>query len=263
MTKHMKIGIVSLFSSVLAANLSAAPIAINDPSFESLGSLNSGFQTCVAIATFQAKGCRTTNNVGAEWTGSFTGGAAAAFQFGVVTPYLTGDPSLVGSAAAYIHGAAHPGPDVPGSDYAFASLKNTNTSVDLSQALAATLQLNTVYTLKVAVGFRAQAALAPAYSVILGTTSGAVLASTGAVALTAGQWTDVTVSYAAIANDPNANQNLRIILRGLSSIETGFDNVRLDAVEAVAPVPEPATMSLIGGSLLGLAAYARKRAARA
>ncbi len=267
MTKQMKIGIVSLFSSVLAANLSAAPIGITNASFDDLGDLNNPNPalTCVAPGVHQNKGCRTDNNMGGGWVGS-SNGSQDGFRFGVLTPYLEGDTRLTGAVpqAAYDVGAQD------GTNYAWSRIQGTNTQVDLTNMLSAVLQLNMSYTLRVRVGVRNQALSVPDFSIMFGTANGAVLAQSSAngpvLPNNAGQWKEVTVNWTQLANDPNVGSHLRIILRNTGSIanvELGFDNVRLDAVEAAAPVPEPATMSLIGGSLLGLLAYSRKRASKA
>ncbi len=261
MTKSIKVGIVALFSPVLAANLCASSIGIVNPSFESLGNLNNGYLTCASIAVFQAKGCRTDENPGTGWIGSFAGGADNTMQFGVTSPYLTGDLSLTGLDPSYVTGVKDPGPNVAGGSYGYVALRGAgatlNTQVDLTQTLTGVfLELNLDYILRVSVGYRAQAATPTAYSVILGTTTGGELAS-NSVALTPGQWTDVAVVYSSGASNARAGQTLTITLRGLSTVETGFDNVRLDAA-----VPEPGTVFLLGGSLLGLWAYRRKRASK-
>jgi hypothetical protein len=120
------------------------------------------------------------------------------------------------------------------------------------------------YTLTVAVGFRQQAGSVPTYSILLGTTNdpNLAIASTPLVLADRGKWTDVTLMYTHLVNDANVGSNLKITLKGLSTVETGFDNVRLDGTSNPV-VPEPATMSLLGGSLLALIAYRRKRAQKA
>ncbi|MSV27517.1 MAG: PEP-CTERM sorting domain-containing protein [Bryobacterales bacterium] len=270
MTKQLKIGIVSLFSSVLVANLSAASIDITNASFEFLGDLNNANPslTCVFPGVFQNKGCRTDNIVGTGWVGS-SNGSGDGFRFGVLTPYLEGDTRLTGAVpkAAYIVGAQD------GLNYGYSRIQGTNTQVDLTNTLSAALQLNMSYTLRVMVGVRNQAASVPMFSIMLGTANGSILASSSAggpvLPDDKGTWKEVTLNWTQLASDQNVGSNLRIILRNTgpnANVELGFDNVRLDGVEAAsAPsaVPEPATMSLLGGSLLGLLAYGRKRASKA
>ena len=141
-------------------------------------------------------------------------------------------------------------PGIPdGVNYAY-----TNGTGYLSQTLATTLQINTVYTLTVAVGDRKDLT-APGYGIELwaGTT---LIASdyhtdSGNSLPANGTWKDVVASYTSSASDPNAGQSLQIRLRGYG-VQTNYDNVRLDGTL----VPEPSS-ALLGG--LGLLLMLRRR----
>ena len=120
------------------------------------------------------------------------------------------------------------------------------------QALTATAQANTLYTLTMLVGNRLDAPFA-GYQAELWA-GGTMLAQDNSSQLpTDGQFLLSTVQYFVAAGDAAAGSALEIRFRSLG-YQTVFDDVRLDATERV---PEPALLALLG--LGAAAAVQRKR----
>ena len=72
-----------------------------------------------------------------------------------------------------------------------------------------------------------------------------------------GTWSDWTATYTASGAD--AGKTLTILLSATDA-QGDFDNVRLDESSPAAPVPEPASLTLLGTAVVGF--IARKRRAR-
>ena len=132
---------------------------------------------------------------------------------------------------------------VPGGDQVAWSNGGT-----FSQTLSATLQSDTSYTLTVAVGAQLYAPFA-GYQVALYAGS-TLLGSESSLSPAPGTFLTSTLIFTSASSDPSAGQPLRIELSSSSGFQTDFDTVSLDAAAASAPVPEPATLSLLGMGLL-------------
>jgi hypothetical protein len=132
---------------------------------------------------------------------------------------------------------------------------------DISQILASVLTAGTTYTLQA--DFLARIDCCGSFATQLSLLAGStVLATFNGSALSTGAIRTDSLSYTALAGDPNIGQALEIrIGTGASTGVTPqlvVDNVRLDA----SVVPEPATVGLIGMGLLFSAVLARRQKAR-
>lgn len=129
------------------------------------------------------------------------------------------------------------------------------------QVLSNTFQRNMVYTFSMMVGHRLDLGFGGyklelrAGNVFNAVTPVATL--TGAVDPGAGNWGSRTLTYTTGAAGPEIGQNI-LISFGSNGIQTNFDL----ATGTVDPVPEPATLGLIGASLIGfsLSRFSRRAA---
>lgn len=206
----------------IASAVQAAPITIVNPSFED---------------PIQADGV-FTNKIATGWAVD-AGGTNA---WGVKNPVAT---EITGAAG---NNLLDP---VGGEGINYLYLNSGQTS----QVLAATLQNNTQYDLTVAVARRLETSRLDVNDyyirLLAGNTVIAELVNGDTTLLTAGVFTDQTISYTSSANDPLAGQALKIVLGRVGahvSTRLGMDKVRLNATE----IPEPATLSLLGLGLLGI-----------
>ena len=119
------------------------------------------------------------------------------------------------------------------------------------------IEANNTFTLSLDIGNRSDVDF-PDYEVSLmayGPTD-TVLASSGALIPGEGLFSTLTLSYTALLGDLNLGKYLGIeIWTGGNQLD--FDAVRLSNDQN--PVPEPASMLLLGTGLLGLAGYGRKK----
>jgi hypothetical protein len=123
----------------------------------------------------------------------------------------------------------------------------------LEQTLADVLTANTNYTLTV----DAAALQSGGHSTIELLAGGNILTSTLATPAFR-EWNPVTVSYTALAGDPNLGGALGIRFVGTGSAdEVDLDNVRLAA--APTAVPEPGSLTLCLGAGLAGGCYAFRR----
>jgi hypothetical protein len=153
--------------------------------------------------------------------------------------------------------AQYPGGVPEGDHIAF----HHNTSVPVSQVLADALTAGTTYTLQVDVGNRLDLS-STGYSI--GLYAGGVLLAQDASSIVPpdGGFSTASVVYEALAGNPLLGQLLEIRL-GSGGTGIDFDNVRLDAEDSFAPVPEPNVALLMAAGLGGLALHTRRAARRA
>lgn len=138
-----------------------------------------------------------------------------------------------------------------GNQFAYVNVfpENPNPSSGIFQDLGA-LQPNTIYTLTVAIGSRADRINSPGIiSLYSGfdPVGGTLLATGGGIPAIQNTWEDYTISFTtgSIVSD-NLIISLSVLPAG--TIQAAFDNVRLDATA----VPEPSTVAML--ALGGLAA---------
>jgi hypothetical protein len=202
---------------VVAAPASAAPIVVNNFSFETLPPGGLPF------------GC----------------GGSCAYSVGAIP-----DWSNSGSSGQWITGGYLGNPSAFEGDV-LAYTNDNPISQDVGTAI-----LGATYTLQVEILHRTDVAFGGVAQIEIG---GNVVATATGVDGGPGTWSNWTAVYTATASD--AGKTLTILLSTNGSGQADFDDVRLDATGVPAPIPEPASMALLGLGLLGLGMVRRHRAA--
>jgi hypothetical protein len=122
----------------------------------------------------------------------------------------------------------------------------------VSQTVIPTVQLGVTYTLMVDIGVRKDL---PDLSTVYLSINGSHYVGTGTAA-SPGNWAVYTATYTGLASD--VGDAITIVLDSTNTSGQGdWDNVLLNS--SVATVPEPASLSMIGLGLAGLAALVRRR----
>jgi hypothetical protein len=204
---------------------------------------------------------------------AFSATQAVAAVVTVVNPSFEtlpsgGLPFTCGTGCAYSVGAI-PGwnnsgssgqfqPDPPAIVTYFSTLSDGPTSAytngpTISQTVADTVQQGVIYTLLVDLGARNDLSFDGTADLLI---NGTRYVATG-VAPTRGNWATFTATYTGLASDVGDSITIELNATGA---EGNFDNVRLSNSLA-SPVPEPATLGLIGFSLVLLGAFARRKIA--
>jgi hypothetical protein len=119
----------------------------------------------------------------------------------------------------------------------------------ITQNLAATLALNTTYTLSVDVGKRLDMGFT-SYLIELLAGSTVIASDNTTLNPAAGTFLLSTRTYNSGAANILAGQTLSILLRGNAGGQPDFDAVALNAVVSAVPEPGPATLCLIGLGLI-------------
>ena len=135
---------------------------------------------------------------------------------------------------------------------------------ELYQTVSTTIVAGLTYTLTVDVGTAKPPIIfnSPFVELWAGnTTTGSLLVSDNP-SPTAGDWETVTLTYVSLLNDPNAGQQLTIVLGG--SIDNGltradFDNVRLSD-NAITATPEPSSLWILLTGVALLLVFRRRAA---
>lgn len=211
----------------------AAPVIILNASFESQVLAEDAF----------------TNNVLTDWSD---------------TPACT--PNCFGAYNPGVGNASFPSGVVPnGNNTAYMVSPG---GVPLTQTLGATLQANTIYTLRVAVGNPLDRPNVGSFGFQLGLVGSAqnVIDFTDLLSnVTDGGFVEYSASTFVSNGNPDIGSTMVLRLIGTNNAGPGtpyvaFDNVRLDAEAVTAAAPEPVTLAMVGVALLGLGATRRKRA---
>ena len=171
-----------------------------------------------------------------------------------------------GSPGAYNPPATTATP-TDGSNVLFLQALHTGSQGSVSQTLAAVLTANTLYTLLVDVGSRADFNFSLGYTVEL-LAGSTVLGTDSSPVPPSGSFIQASVQYTALAGDPLLGQVLGIRLSNVipvaSSTTTLMDNVRLDGSlvqdSGPTPVPEPGTALLLISGMAARRFLRRRRA---
>jgi len=210
------------FAAVVVSTASAGPISVSNFSFETLPAGGLPFDSCGA-------GCFYSDDAIPGWAISGKTASTGQFQPGVQASNFSFFNSVPdGITVAYTNGGT------------------------ISQTVGVTVALGIVYTLLVDQGVRHDFSDPGIVELLIGTTP---IVATG-VAASPGDWSTYTATYTGLAAD--VGKSIAILLNS-SSIQGDWDNVRLDATDATAQVPEPATVALLSLGLAGLGFMRRKR----
>lgn len=225
---------------VSVGSLRADPVTIANPGFETPVTAPGAFTV-------------STTNGPSGWSVYNTALPANNRSFGVLNPTGT---------------TLYPGGAPQGSNVGVVFLMNTTNIAEagLQQTLSSTLQANTRYTLRVAVGnigndpnpqnsFNFTGF--PGYRIDLMAGGSVVASDINTLQPGEGQFLESTLVFNTGAAPVNFGQPLGIRLVNLNGpgIEVNFDNVRLDA----SPIPEPSTTALAATAVCGIVAFRRRR----
>jgi hypothetical protein len=224
---------VSLLVIVVFAGVaSATPITVNNPSFEAL------VLTCA--------------------------GGPSCFVLGDIPGWV---PSDVISTATFKPSTGPGGEFISIPDGVnVAAVGNAQGGANIFQALTATVQANTLYTLDVSVGARADFPFSQ-YTIAL-EADGTVLASDSSLDPSAGSFLPDIVTFFSGPTPTTLGEQLgiRLSATGLSVLgaaaQADFDEVLLDASSSTS-IPEPGTLLLLTISCIGLLGYRCLRRHRA
>ncbi|HSY18298.1 MAG TPA: family 78 glycoside hydrolase catalytic domain [Candidatus Acidoferrales bacterium] len=135
--------------------------------------------------------------------------------------------------------------------YCYINMFNPNVTGGIYQDVGA-LQPNTIYTLTVAIGSRADRFNSPGNILLINGTdnTGTVLAGGGGIPVTQDTWQDYGVTF---TNGTAASGDLTIVLSAIgngTTIQADFDNVRLTTVPAIPKVPVFGLLKVSGANLI-------------
>jgi hypothetical protein len=204
--------------SVSATAALAAPITVNNPSFETLPS--------GGLPISCGTGCSYSEAPIPGWTNAgFSGQFIPGTQVGNFAYF---DTVPVGPAVAYSNGPT------------------------ISQTVGATVQAGVVYTLQVDLGWRNDLPSFVGSADLL--VNGTQYFATG-VTPVQGNWSDFTATYTGLAADVGDTITIQL---NTSGEQGDFDNVLLSN-NLPSVVPEPASLSILGTGLIGIAAFGRRK----
>jgi len=226
--KVLPILVLSIMLVGFCVTANAGPITINNPSFE----VHDPFSSSGPKGPWNANAVDNWNIVGS--------------RAGMWLPYTPGNPA---GPQTFLENVPH-GEDIAYSEYG-----------DIWQDVGVNVAADKTYTLSVDVGNRLDRTLPEHYIQIR---AGSTVIASGSASSLDGYFSTATAAFDSYAGNQYIGQALSVwLVNAGQTSQVTWDNVRLmndDWVNSGTPnpVPEPSTLLLLGGGLIGFVGLRRK-----